>query len=102
MAKGNLLFLWSDAGIVTCVEAKTGKIHWQERVEGRFFGSPVWAEDRLFCVSTTGKVAVISASKEFKSIAVNDLEEASNATPALAGDRIYFRTLGHLSRFGNK
>ncbi len=102
LAKGNLLFLWSDAGIVTCVEAKTGKIHWQERVEGRFFGSPVWAEDRLFCVSTTGKVAVISASKEFKSIAVNDLEEASNATPALAGDRIYFRTLGHLSRFGNK
>ena len=102
LAKDNLLFLWSDAGIVTCVEAKTGKIHWQERVEGRFFGSPVWAEGRLFCISTTGKVVVIAASKEFKPIAVNDLEEDSNATPALAGDRIYFRTLGHLSRFGKK
>ena len=37
LAKDNLLFLWSDAGIVTCAEAKTGKIHWQERVEGRFW-----------------------------------------------------------------
>ena len=102
VAKGNLLFLWSDAGIVTCVQAKTGKVHWQERVEGRFFGSPVWVEDRLFCISTTGKVVVISASEKFNPIAVNDLEEASNATPALAKDRIYFRTLGHLSRFGKK
>ena len=102
LAKDDLLFLWSDAGIVTCVEAKTGKIHWQERVEGRFFGSPVWVEDRLFCISTTGKVVVIAASEKFKPIAVNDLEEDSNATPALAGDRIYFRTLGHLSRFGKK
>ena len=102
LAKDDLLFLWSDAGIVTCVEAKTGKIHWQERVEGRFFGSPVWVEDRLFCISTTGTVVVIAASEKFKPIAVNDLEEDSNATPALAGDRIYFRTLGHLSRFGKK
>ena len=102
VAKGGLLFLWGDAGIVTCVEANTGKMYWQERVEGRFFGSPVWAEDRLFCVSTTGKVVVISASGKFRRIAVNDLEEVSNATPALAGNRIYFRTLGHLSRFGKK
>ncbi len=56
---------------MTCAEAKTGKIHWQERVEGRFFGSPVWAEGRLFCISTTGKVVVIAASKEFRPIAVN-------------------------------
>ena len=69
-------------------------------MEGRFFGSPVWVEDRLFCISTTGKVVVISASEKFNPIAVNDLEESSNATPALAKDRIYFRTLGHLSRFG--
>ena len=60
---------------------------------GPFFGSPVWAEGRLFCISTTGKVVVIAASKEFRPIAVNDLEEDSNATPALAGDRIYFRRL---------
>ena len=102
VARDGLLFLWSDAGIVTCVEARTGKVHWQERVEGRFFGSPVWVEGRLFCISTTGKVVVIAASDKFKSIAVNDLGEASNATPALGGNRMYLRTLGQLVSLGGE
>jgi outer membrane protein assembly factor BamB len=100
VARGDLLFLWGDAGIVTCVKVQTGDIQWQERVEGRFFGSPVWVEGRLFCVSTTGKVVVVAATEKFKAIEVNDLGEATNATPALAKDRIYFRTLGHLASFG--
>jgi len=100
VAKDGLLFLWSDAGIVTCVRAKSGETVWQERVEGRFFGSPVWVEGRLFCISTTGKVVVIAASDSFKPLAVNDLGEASNATPALGGNRMYLRTLGHLVSLG--
>lgn len=100
VAKDGLLFLWSDAGIVTCVRAKSGEIVWQERVEGRFFGSPVWVEGRLFCISTTGKVVVIAASDSFKPLAVNDLGEPSNATPALGGNRMYLRTLGHLLSLG--
>ena len=102
VARDGLLFLWSDAGIVTCVAARTGKVHWQERVEGRFFGSPVWVEGRLFCISTTGKVVVIAASDKFKPIAVNDLGEASNATPALGGNRMYLRTLGQLVSLGGE
>ena len=102
VARDGLLFLWGDAGIVTCVRAKSGDLVWQERVEGRFFGSPVWVEGRLFCISTTGKVVVISAADKFKQIAVNDLGEASNATPALGTDRMYLRTLGHLVSLGGK
>ena len=100
VAKDGLLFLWGDSGVVTCTQAKTGKLHWQERVEGRFFGSPVWVEGRLFCISTTGKMVVITASDTFKPIAVNDLGEPSNATPALGGNRMYLRTLGHLTSHG--
>ncbi|HVR36566.1 MAG TPA: PQQ-binding-like beta-propeller repeat protein, partial [Methylomirabilota bacterium] len=47
VAVGELLFLWSDGGILTCVHAPTGEIKWQERVGGNFFGSPVLAEGRL-------------------------------------------------------
>ena len=100
VAKGDLLFLWGDSGIVTCVKVQTGNIQWQERVDGRFFGSPVWAEQRLFCVSTTGKVVVVSATEKFKQLGVNDLGESTNATPAIASNRIYFRTLNHLASFG--
>src|SRR5262245_25889000 len=37
LVKDELLFLWEDDGIVTCADARTGKSHWQERVEGSFF-----------------------------------------------------------------
>ena len=97
LAKDGLLFLWSDSGIVTCVRGKSGEIVWQERVDGRFFGSPVWAEERLFCISTTGKVVVLAATESFRQIAVNDLGEPTHSTPALAGGRLFLRTLGHLT-----
>jgi outer membrane protein assembly factor BamB len=97
LAKGGLLFLWSDSGIVTCVRAKSGEIVWQERVEGRFFGSPAWAEERLFCISTTGKVVVLAATEKFRQLAVNDLGEPTHSTPALAKGRLFLRTLGHLT-----
>ena len=97
LAKDGLLFLWGDSGIVTCVRGKSGEIVWQERVDGRFFGSPVWAEERLFCISTTGKVVVLAATESFRQVAVNDLGEPTHSTPALAGGRLFLRTLGHLT-----
>jgi outer membrane protein assembly factor BamB len=97
LAKDGLLFLWGDSGIVTCVRSKSGEIVWQERVEGRFFGSPVWVEERLFCISTTGKVVVLAATEKFRQIAVNDLGEPTHSTPALAEGRLFLRTLGHLT-----
>jgi len=100
LANNGLLFLWGDAGIVTCVRTKNGDLVWQERVEGRFFGSPVWVEGRLFCISTTGKVVVIAASESFRQIAVNDLTEPTHSTPALAGGRMFLRTLEHLTCVG--
>lgn len=100
VAKGKLLFLWGDAGIVTCVEAGSGETVWRERVGGRFFGSPVWIEGRLFCISTEGRVVVLAASGTFQQLAVNDLEEPTHSTPAVADNRLYLRTLGHLTSVG--
>ena len=97
LAKDGLLLLWSDSGIVTCVRGKSGEIVWQERVDGRFFGSPVWAEERLFCISPTGKVVVLAATESFRQIAVNDLGAPPHSPPALAGGRLFLRTLGYLT-----
>src|ERR1051325_8828545 len=60
-----LAWLWSDAGIVTCLDASTGNIRYQERVGGNYFGSPVWVDGRLFCVSTSGELVVLEASEKF-------------------------------------
>ena len=75
---------------------------WQERVDGRFFGSPVCVDDRLYCISEDGEVYVVSATDEFKLLAKNDLGEPSRSTPAVAGGRLYLRTLSHLFSVGGK
>lgn len=97
---GDLLFLWGDGGIVTCVRAASGEIKWQERVEGNFFGSPVWVDGRLFCVSTRGDVVVVQASDRFAMLARNPLGELTRSTPSVAGGRMYIHTSQHLVSVG--
>jgi len=96
------LFLWSDGGVVSCVNASSGEVKWQERVGGNFFSSPVWVDGRLFCVSRTGEVAVISASDKFEVLARNPLNELTHSTPAVAGGRMYIHTSQHLISMGGK
>jgi outer membrane protein assembly factor BamB len=102
VAHGDLLFLWSDKGFVTCVDAKTGEQHWQQRVGGNYFGSPIRVQDRLYCLSTDGQCVVLAASTTFKELARIDLGEASHNTPAIAGGRMYLRTFTQLMSVGGK
>jgi outer membrane protein assembly factor BamB len=89
---GDLLFLWHDRGTVTCVDLATGEEHWRQRVSGKFHSSPVRVGDRIYCVSLEGDVVVLAANKEYKLLARNKLEEPVQASPAVANNRIYFRT----------
>lgn len=97
---GERLYLWSDAGIVTCVVASSGEIIWQERVGGNFFSSPVCVDGRLFGVSTRGEVVVVAASDRFEVLARNNLGEQTHSTPAVAGGRMYVRSIRHLFSIG--
>ncbi len=103
VAYGDLVFLWGDGGRVTCVDGPTGKVHWgPERVPGEYFGSPVRAGDKIYCVNTDGEVVVLAASKEFKQLGRNPLGELSHSTPAIDGGRMYLRTFSHLFSVGAK
>jgi outer membrane protein assembly factor BamB len=99
---GKLLFLWADDGIVSCVQAASGEVTWQERLGKHFFSSPVCVDGRLFCVSTSGEVVVIQASDRFKLLASNPLGETTHSTPAVAGGRMYIHTSKHLVSIGGR
>ena len=99
---GDWLYLWSDAGIVSRVNTATGEVKWQERAGGNFFSSPVYADGRLFCVSTTGEVVVVAVGEKFEVLARNQLGELTHSTPAIAGGRMYIHTSGHLVSVGGK
>jgi len=100
VVRGDLIWLWSDGGFVTCLDAPTGTIRYQERVEGNYFGSPVWVDGRLFCVSTTGEVVVLEASDRFKVLHRYPLHELCHSTPAVALGRMFIRTEKHLVSLG--
>jgi outer membrane protein assembly factor BamB len=102
LIKDDLLFLWSDEGLVSCADARTGKVHWRERVPGSYYSSPIWIAGHLYNVSREGDVLVLAAGKEFKQVARNPLGEGSHSTPAVAGGRLYVRTFSHLISIGGK
>ena len=102
VARGELLFLWSDKGIVTCIEAASGKQVWQKRVTGNYSGSPVRVRDKIYCIDEAGTVVVIGAEREFKEYGRMPLDEESRSTPAVSGGRMYLRTISPLVSTGGK
>jgi len=100
VACGRLLFLFSDSGVVTCLDAPSGDIHWQQRVGGKFFGSPVRVADRIYCMSRDGEMVVLAAADEYRLLGKFSLEEPSNSTPAIADGVMYLRTDSHLMAIG--
>jgi outer membrane protein assembly factor BamB len=97
-----LVLLWADEGIVTCLDAVTGKEHWRSRVGGTFYGSPVAVGERVFCASRDGKMVVLAADKEYRLLARNELGEGSHSTPAIAQGRMYVRTFSQLIAVGKR
>jgi outer membrane protein assembly factor BamB len=102
LVKGDLLFLWSDGGIVTRADARTGAVHRSERVPGAYYSSPVHVGGHLYGVSRGGDVVVLAAAKRFELVGRHPLGEASHSTPAVAGGTMYLRTFSHLIAIGGK
>ncbi|MCI0685587.1 MAG: PQQ-like beta-propeller repeat protein [Gemmataceae bacterium] len=102
LVKDDLLFLWDDDGVIACADARTGKMHWRERVDGKFYASPVWAGGRLINVTRGGEVVALAADKKFKELDRFSLGENSYATPAIAGDVLYVRTFRHVHAYAGR
>ena len=93
----NYLFLWSDHGVVCCMDPLTGKDVWTKRIGGDFSASPICASGMLFNLDEAGNVIVLAASGEFKLLGKIPLDDPSHSTPAVANGRLYFRTFHHLA-----
>jgi outer membrane protein assembly factor BamB len=99
---GDHIYFVSDGGLATCLDAKTGKQLWQERLGGAFSGSPVCVNGQIYFADQDGKTHVVAASPTFKKIAVNQLDTGCMASPAIAGDALFLRTKTHLYCIGQR
>lgn len=87
-----LVFLISDSGVASCLQASTGKVLWRKRLGGNYYASLVCVNRQLYCISRSGIVTVLRATAEFKQLAEMDLNEKCFATPAIANGVMYVRT----------
>ena len=89
---GHELYLLSDDGFVTCVDAASGEILNKVRAGGNYAASPTCAEGRIYCFSREGKTLVFKANKELTVLAENQLDGPLFASPAFVNSAIYLRT----------
>ena len=102
VAVGDFVFTIKDGGIFACLDLKNGKHIKQGRASGTddYYSSPVAADGKLFLIDEEGRLTVLSADPECRTLHTAEFGEKAFATPAIVGNRLYLRTSGHLYCFG--
>jgi outer membrane protein assembly factor BamB len=98
---GDELYVVSDAGLASCLDAKTGTPHWQKRLGGRgYSASPIHAGGHVYFQSEDGVGTVVKAGKTFAQVARNELGERTLASFAVCDNSLFIRTEKRLYRVG--
>jgi outer membrane protein assembly factor BamB len=92
------LLMVSDLGVLTCVQARTGKELWRQRLSGSFSASPTLADGKVYLLDENAAMYVIAPGEKYELVATNHLEGRTLASPAFVGSAIFLRTDTHLYR----
>lgn len=95
---GNELYLVTDFGIGTCVDALTGEILWQQRLGGNHSASPVFAGGRIYFQNEEGVTIVVAPGTDYRELARNRLDGSTLASMAVSDGALFIRTDTHLYR----
>jgi outer membrane protein assembly factor BamB len=88
---GQSVFFVTNEGIARCLDAKTGRLQWKERLKGEYRASPVAANGRVYFLNTKGLTTVMAASPRPSRLAENQLNADTMASPAISDGRFYLR-----------
>ncbi|MEE2886338.1 MAG: PQQ-binding-like beta-propeller repeat protein, partial [Planctomycetota bacterium] len=97
--QGEIYFLRVSNGVLTCLDAKTGDVHYEGqrmRRMGTVYSSPVAAAGRIYFTSRRGYTKVIKAGEKYEELATNRLHDIIDGTPAIVDNEIYMRGEKHL------
>lgn len=98
---GQEIYMVSDNGVATCLDALTGEIHWQERLGGGFSASPTFADGRIYFQSESGQTTVIEPGTEYRELGKSQLGDGDTrtfASYAFVDNAILLRSETHLYR----
>jgi outer membrane protein assembly factor BamB len=89
---GERFYFGTAAGMLVCLDAKTGKKLWDQELTDGFYSSPVLVGDRIYILDKEGHMYIVKASSTYELIATREFGETTFATPAFMDGRIYLRT----------
>jgi outer membrane protein assembly factor BamB len=93
---GEHLYHVNEPGTMQCIDWKSGKSLWTERIDGGVWGSLVHAEDRLYVTRLDGETVVVAAKPKFEVLANNPLKERTLSSIAISDGQLFIRTYKHL------
>ncbi len=102
---GGLLFVVKKGGLSACFDAANGETQWtKKRIRnlGNYYASPIAGDGKLYVMGENGFLVVLRQSSQLDVLAKNDMGESCIATPAIADNRIYVRTLTKLYCFSEE
>jgi outer membrane protein assembly factor BamB len=96
------LFVVKKGGVAAAFEIDDGKtVYEQKRIRnlGNYYASPVAGDGKIYVTGENGFIVVLKDGPKLEVLAKNDVGEPCIATPAIADDRLYVRTLNKLYCF---
>ena len=89
-----MVYMVKNGGIVTSLDAESGKLVKQGRVTGlgNYFASPVAGDGKVYLASERGVITVLKAGSDWEVLSSHDLGERIMASPVIADGRLYVRT----------
>jgi outer membrane protein assembly factor BamB len=100
---GDYVYLMTDRGLLTCLDAKTGKMEYEgARVPKptTFLASPVAYEGKILLTSEEGETFVLKAGPKYEVLRSNSVGEPVYASPAIANGNLFIRGKKHLFAIG--
>jgi outer membrane protein assembly factor BamB len=88
-----LLYALMDNGVLVCLDGKTGREHYRERLGNALCNSsPIAGDGRIYLSDNDGTTYVIQAGKDFTLLTTNRIGERITASPAVSGNNLIYRT----------
>ncbi len=99
---GGRIFMISDGGMISCVDALSGQALWQKRIAGAYSASPLYADGRIYFFGEEGEIPVVAATDSYQLLSNNHLDDGFMASPAVFNNSLILRSRTHLYRIGSR
>jgi len=101
---GDYLYLTTDRGILTCLDAKTGEVKYEGGripIPATFTASPVAFDGKILLTSEDGDTFIVKAGPKHEILGTNSVGEPVYASPAIADRKIFIRGEKNIYCIGN-